>query len=212
MSDINCMKKTLRQKLYRKRSQAFQEDQDTGADAALKLISMADPLIDHFLSLGQNIHSTVIGGYIPIGSEIDPRPLLNSFYEKGAALCMPEVTALDEPLQFREWKPGDLLISGALGTLQPLSTAAVLTPDVMLLPLVGVDHKGVRMGQGGGFYDRTIAKYKNKNLLTIGLAFDAQMVDALPRESHDEFLDGALTPSVCILWDEGRQARYLKQA
>jgi 5-formyltetrahydrofolate cyclo-ligase len=206
------MKKTLRQKLYRKRSQAFQEDQDTGAAAALKLISMADPLFDQFLSSGQDLQSKVIAGYIPIGSEIDPRPLLNIFHEKGARLCMPEVMALDEPLKFREWKPGDLLISGALGTLQPLSTAAMLTPDMMLLPLVGVDQEGVRMGQGGGFYDRTIAHNRKKDLLKIGLAFDAQMVDELPRETHDEYLDGLITPSLCKLWDEDRQARYLKQA
>lgn len=211
MSDINSMKKTLRQKLYRKRSQAFQEDQDTGAGAALKLISMADPLFDQSL-MQRDLQSTVIAGYIPIGSEIDPRPLLNSFYEKGARLCMPEVTALDEPLKFREWRPGDLLISGALGTLQPLSTAALLAPDVMFLPLVGVDQKGVRMGQGGGFYDRTIAHYEQKNLVTIGVAFDAQMIDELPKETHDEYLDGLITPSLCKLWDESRQARYLKQA
>lgn len=211
MSDINCMKKTLRQKLYRKRSQAFQEDQDTEAGAALKLILMADPLFDQSL-LERDLQSTVIAGYIPIGSEIDPRPLLNIFHEKGARLCMPEVIALDEPLKFREWKPGDLLISGALGTLQPLSTAALLVPDVMFLPLVGVDQKGVRMGQGGGFYDRTIAHYGKKDLLKIGVAFDAQMVDELPRETHDEYLDGLITPSLCKLWDEDRQARYLKQA
>lgn len=205
------MKKELRQKLYRKRSQAFQEDQDTGAGAALKLISMADPLFDQSL-LDQDLQSTIIAGYIPIGSEIDPRPLLTVFHEKGARLCMPEVTALDEALQFREWKPGDLLISGALGTLQPLSTAPLLKPDVMFLPLVGVDQTGVRMGQGGGFYDRTIAEYGRQDLVKIGLGFDAQMIDELPRELHDQYLDGLITPSLCKLWDEKRQARYLKQA
>ena len=204
------MKKALRQKLYRKRSQAFQEDQNTGAGAAFKLVAMAEPLIDQLL-LKTDVQSTVIAGYIPIGSEIDPRPLLTVFHEKGARLCMPEVTALDERLYFRDWKPGDLLISGALGTLQPLSTAALLDPDVMLLPLVGVDQAGVRMGQGGGFYDRTIAHYNSQSLMSIGVAFDAQLVDELPREAHDQYIDGLITPNLCQLWDDKRQARYLKQ-
>ena len=75
------MKKALRQKLYRKRSQAFQEDQDTGAGAAFKLVAMAEPLIDQLL-LKTDVQSTVIAGYIPIGSEIDPRRSLPFFMKK----------------------------------------------------------------------------------------------------------------------------------
>ncbi len=205
------IKKDLRQKLYRKRSQAFQNDQNSEDCAAQKLVDMAAPIIERPV-LHLDLSETVIAGYIPIGSEIDPRPLMTEFHKRGAVLCMPEVVEKDAPLQFREWSPGDLLISGALGTLQPLSTARTLDPDVMLLPLVGVDQKGVRLGQGGGFYDRTIAKYSGKDLLTLGLAFEAQIVEDLPKDIHDQYLDGLISPSCCKVWAEDRKARYLKQS
>jgi len=205
------VKNELRQKLYRKRSLAFQDDQNSEECAALKLVDMAEPLIEHPVS-HLNLSDTVIAAYIPIGSEIDPRPLMTAFHKKGANLCVPEVVEVDAPLQFREWSPGDLLISGALGTLQPLSTARILKPDVMFLPLVGVDQKGVRLGQGGGFYDRTIEKFSKEELLTIGLAFDAQMIDDLPREIHDQYLDGLISPSCCKIWTEDRKVRYLMQS
>ncbi|GAA6210380.1 hypothetical protein NBRC116602_01200 [Hyphomicrobiales bacterium 4NK60-0047b] len=210
------MKKELRQKLYRKRSQAFQNDQASEECAALKLVDMARPLLDGSVT-HLKLTDTVIAGYIPIGSEIDPRPLMTEFHEKGALLCMPEVVEKNAPLQFRQWSPGDLLISGALGTLQPLSTARILNPDVMFLPLVGVDQMGVRLGQGGGFYDRTIEKYtgekySGKELLTIGLAFETQIVDDLPKQPHDQYLDGLISPSFCKMWTEDRQVRYLKQS
>lgn len=209
-------KKELRQKLYRKRSQAYKADQTLfeGADvseaAATQLVDMAAALIEQSID-DKDIPSTVIAGYIPIGSEIDPRPLMNAFHEQGALLCVPEVVALDAPLIFRQWKPGDLLISGPLGTLQPLSTAPILVPDLMFLPLVGVDASGVRLGQGGGFYDRTIENLRPQGMLTYGLAFDEQMVDEIPQESHDQLLDGLISPSVCKRWGDDRVVRYIKQ-
>lgn len=204
-------KKELRQKLYRKRAQAFQNDQQSEEKAADKLIDMVAPLLERPVS-HLEISSTVVAGYIPIGSEIDPRPLLSEFHKKGALVCMPEVVSADAPLQFRQWSPGDLLISGALGTLQPLSTARILEPDVMFLPLVGIDQKGVRLGQGGGFYDRTLSKFLPQGLFTIGVAFDEQMVDEIPKEPHDQYLNGVISPSCCKVWSEDRQTRYLKQS
>ncbi len=205
------LKKELRQKLYRKRSQAFQNDQFSEEKADDKLANMVSPLLERPVS-HLDISSTVVAGYIPIGSEIDPRALLGEFHKKGALLCMPEVIAVDAPLQFRQWSPGDLLISGALGTLQPLPTARILEPDVMFLPLVGIDQEGVRLGQGGGFYDRTIMKLKPQGVFTVGVAFDEQMVDEIPKETHDQYLDGVISPSCCKVWSEDRQARYLKQS
>ena len=104
-----------------------------------------------------------------------------------------------------------MLISGLLGTLQPMSTAQIVKPDLVLVPLLGLDLKGVRLGQGGGFYDRTLELLKSNGARAYGVAFDEQIVDDLPNEPHDQLLDGVITPSLCKIWNEERQANYIAQ-
>ena len=201
---MSVEKKNLRQKLRRKRAQAFQSDQDNGALAADMLAQKGQAL----LSL-PNI--SIVAGYIPIGSEIDPRALMNQFVPLGATLCLPQVIDKNQALQFRTWSPGDMLISGKLGTLQPMSSAAIVEPDLIFVPLLGLDLKGVRLGQGGGFYDRTLELLKSKGARAYGVAFDEQIVDDLPNEPHDQLLDGVITPSLCKIWNDERQANYIAQ-
>ena len=201
---MSVEKKNLRQKLRRKRAQAFQSDQDNGALASDMLAQKGQAL----LSL-PNI--SIVAGYIPIGSEIDPRALMNQFVPLGATLCLPQVIDKNQALQFRTWSPGDMLISGKLGTLQPMSSAAIVEPDLIFVPLLGLDLKGVRLGQGGGFYDRTLELLKSKGARAYGVAFDEQIVDDLPNEPHDQLLDGVITPSLCKIWNDERQANYIAQ-
>ena len=206
---MSSEKQNLRQKLRRKRAQAFQVDQDNGALAADLLAQKGETL----LSLPD---VSIVAGYIPIGSEIDPRPLMSRFVPtgaklSGAKLCLPEVVNKNQALQFRTWSPGDMLISGLLGTLQPMSSAQIVEPDLVLVPLLGLDLKGVRLGQGGGFYDRTLALLKSKGARAYGVAFDEQIVDDLPNEPHDELLDGLITPTLCKIWNKERQANYIIQ-
>ncbi len=201
---MSVEKQNIRQKLRRKRAQAFQVDQDNGALAADLLAQKGETLV----SLPD---VSIVAGYIPIGSEIDPRPLMSRFVPNGAKLCLPEVVNKNQALQFRTWSPGDMLISGLLGTLQPMSSAQIVEPDLVLVPLLGLDLKGVRLGQGGGFYDRTLALLKSNGARAYGVAFDEQIVDDLPNEPHDQLLDGVITPSLCKIWNEERQANYIAQ-
>ncbi len=201
---LSVEKQNLRLKLRRKRAQAFQVDQNNGALAASLLAQKGEAL----LSLPD---ISIIAGYIPIGSEIDPRPLMSKFLPFGAKLCLPEVIEKNQALQFRTWSPGDMLISGKLGTLQPLSRAQIVEPDLVFVPLLGLDLKGVRLGQGGGFYDRTLALLKNKGARAYGVAFDEQIVDDLPNEPHDQLLDGVITPTLCKIWNDERNANYIVQ-
>ena len=198
-------KRQIRKVLRRQRGQAFQEDEDFGVEAAQSLVQMGQSLID-----GGGY--SVVAGYIPMGSEIDPRPLMMGFAEAGATLCLPEVLSQSSPLQFREWQPGAMLMSGLLGTLQPMDSAPVVKPDLLLVPLLGVDAFGVRLGQGGGFYDRTLEQLSPFGARAYGVAFDSQIVERLPAEGHDQLLDGVITPSCCIGWTDERQLRYLAQA
>lgn len=134
--------------------------------------------------------------YLPIGSELDPEPLRCALSDRGHATGLPVMIKLGQPLAFRQWQSGDALVKRKWGILEPIDTAPNLTPDVLLLPLLAFDSAGRRLGYGGGFYDRTLAKLRSRRpVLAIGLAFDQQEVDAVPRSAYDERLDMILTPT-----------------
>jgi len=137
---------------------------------------------------------TVVAGYAPIGSELDPLPLLRAFAAKGAALALPVVVARDHALIFRAFAPGDVLVRGAYGIFQPSSDAAEVDPDIVLVPLAAFDRAGHRIGYGRGYYDRTLQGLRAmKKLTAIGLAFAVQEIDLVPSLAHDEQLDCVLT-------------------
>lgn len=145
--------------------------------------------------------STVVAGYAPIRSEIDPMPLMRSLAGKGAALAMPVIVARDTALVFRAWVPGAALVRGALGTFEPPANAVEVVPDIVLVPLAAFDRAGHRIGYGAGYYDRTLeALRRHKTVTAIGLAFTVQEVAQVPALSHDVRLDYVLTEAgVCRL-------------
>ena len=137
---------------------------------------------------------TVVSGYSPIRSEIDPVPLMRKFAERGAQLALPAVMARGKSLAFRAWSPSDRLMLGPLGILEPSPAAAELIPDIMLVPLAAFDRLGHRIGYGAGHYDFTLAHLRKvKPITAIGLAFAAQEIEAVPALSHDVALDYVLT-------------------
>jgi 5-formyltetrahydrofolate cyclo-ligase len=140
--------------------------------------------------------ATVVSGFTAIGEEIDPLPLLLRLAQEGHRLCLPVMTGKREPLTFRLWLPGDATCETVWGIREPLTSAPVIEPDVLLVPLLAFDAAGGRLGYGGGFYDRTIARLRaQKPIVTIGIAFAEQQVDNVPRSHHDERLDWVLTPA-----------------
>lgn len=139
---------------------------------------------------------SIISGYSPIRSEIDPMPLLNKLAEQGARLALPCVTTRGKALIFRLFHPNDRLMLGPLGIPEPSPAAAEVIPDVMLTPLAAFDRLGHRIGYGAGHYDFTFAHLrKAKQIVGIGLAFAAQEIEAVPALSHDVALDYVLTES-----------------
>lgn len=85
------------------------------------------------------------------------------------------------------------LSPGAFSLLQPSAGAREVTPDIVFVPLVGFTAKGERLGQGGGHYDRWLAEHPRA--MTIGMAWDVQLLEALPTEPHDVTLDAVVTPT-----------------
>jgi 5-formyltetrahydrofolate cyclo-ligase len=136
----------------------------------------------------------VVSGYSAIRSELDPVPLMQKLVAQGARLALPAVLARGKSLAFRAWSPGDRLTMGPLGILEPSPAAAELVPDIMLVPLAAFDRLGHRIGYGAGHYDFTLAHLRKiKPIITIGLAFAAQEIKAVPALAHDVALDYVLT-------------------
>jgi len=139
---------------------------------------------------------TIVSGFFPIRSEIDPRPLMDQFRKMGARLCMPVV--MDKTtIVFRELVRGAELVDTGFGTRGPGEDAETLDPSLLIVPLSVFDHHGGRIGYGAGHYDRAIAKiiHKGINPCLIGMAFDCQHEEGVPTEPHDQPLDAMLTES-----------------
>jgi 5-formyltetrahydrofolate cyclo-ligase len=137
---------------------------------------------------------TVVSGYSPIRSEIDPVPLMRKLAAQGAQLALPAVMARGKSLAFRVWSASDRLMLGPLGILEPSPAAAELIPDIMLVPLAAFDRAGHRIGYGAGHYDYTLAHLRKlKHIIAVGLAFAAQEIVAVPALPHDVALDYVLT-------------------
>ncbi len=118
------------------------------------------------------------------------------FHEAGHTLALPRFAASDAAMQFaRHADPhaGTDLARGPFGMMQPDVSAEPLIPDVLFVPLVGFTAGGARLGQGGGHYDRWLTEHPP--LLAVGLAWDAQLCEALPTEAHDVVLDAIITPT-----------------
>lgn len=156
----------------------------------------AEALVRHGIAFAGQPAPAIVSGFFAIGDEIDPAPLMRRLLGEGYRLCLPTMEGKGKPLVFRAWSPGDPLAEAAWGIREPLPEAAVLDPDVVLGPLLAFDAEGYRLGYGGGFYDRTLARLRAlKPVVSIGIAFDEQRVDAVPHVDYDERLDWILTPS-----------------
>ena len=165
-----------------------------GAAAATGIAArfMSSPLAAHAAG-------TVVAGYMPMRSEIDPRLLMGRLAAAGAVLCLPDVVAEGTPLAFRRWTPNDPLNTGRYGISVPLPDADELVPDLVLVPLLAFDRQGYRLGYGGGYYDRTLARRRAAgDVLAVGLAFSGQVRDDLPVAPHDMRLDWIVTESAAI--------------
>jgi len=150
----------------------------------------------HGLGFAGLPETAIVAGYVAIGEEVDPLPLMQRIALENYRLALPVVQAKGAPLCFRYWRPGDPLGEARWGLLEPLPEAPEVEPDVLLVPLLAFDAKGYRLGYGGGFYDRTIAAARSsRGVIAIGLAYDEQEVPAVPRLHFDQRLDWVLTPS-----------------
>ena len=137
----------------------------------------------------------VIAGYVAVRGELDVAEALKQAISNGHKVCLPVIIPQSKQLLFRYYHQEDTLITGAYDIPCPADTAKVLTPDIVLVPLVACDKQNNRLGYGGGYYDVTLAALKARNpyCLAIGVAYDFQQLDLLPVEAHDVRLDRIVT-------------------
>ena len=139
-----------------------------------------------------------VAAYWPMRSEADPRPIMVGLKERGVTLALPAVQ--DGHIVFRQWSPWEPIVPGGFGTLVPSLDAPVVQPMALIVPLLAFDQTCARLGYGKGHYDRAIAALKQHGpLLTIGIAYAAQEIGAVPVEFHDQRLDVIMTERATIM-------------
>lgn len=180
MTSLVIAKRALRAALLERRQ--AQPDRDR---LSARICSALAPLLDG---------ARIVALYWPIGAEVDPRPALDALAARGVVTCLPRIVAPAQPLAFHRWRPGDPLLEGRLGTAEPAATAPLVTPDHLVVPLVGFDARLYRLGYGGGYYDRTLAALRRQGRAqAIGVAFACQEVDRVPAGRYDQRLDKIVT-------------------
>ena len=134
----------------------------------------------------------VIGAYWPIKGEFDPLPALFRWTESDEERCigLPVINKATKQLSFQMWFPGCEMEEDAYGIPKPKDTP-VFHPTLLLVPCVGYGDGGVRLGYGGGFYDRTLATLEPRPY-TVGLAYRHGHLPWLKAEPHDVPLDAVL--------------------
>lgn len=179
-------KQALRQDAARRRAAAARAKPAAATD-------LCQAVVDFVLAAAPEFGLTV-AGYWPMGSEIDPRPLMERLAGAGLRLCLPVTPPKGQPLAFRLWHPGDEMTAARFGTHEPLPEAPVTFPDILLVPLLLFDRKGHRLGYGQGYYDRTLADLRARRaVLAVGLAYAEQEAPLLPATPHDQPLDAIAT-------------------
>jgi len=140
---------------------------------------------------------TPVGGYWPIRSEVDPRPLMEALLERGQDVALSQI--LHPYLSWRLWQPGDVLVKGGFGVREPGPDAPEVFPKALIVPLAAFDRRGGRIGYGKGHFDRAIAALEAQHpVLTIGLAYAVQEIGQVPVEDHDRLLDVVITEAETI--------------
>ena len=167
---------------------------DARARAHAGGVGAARQAAGHALEALHAAHATgTVSAYLAIRNEIDPMPLMLALAGLGFGVALPIIVGPGQPLVFRRWTPGAALEAGPFGTSVPRDGAEV-EPDVLVVPMLAFDARCHRLGYGGGFYDRTIARLRARRPVhAFGLAYAGQELPALPVEATDIQLDAVVT-------------------
>ncbi|WP_345743539.1 5-formyltetrahydrofolate cyclo-ligase [Streptomyces sp. ODS28] len=163
----------------------------------------ADLLAQRALELPELASARTVAAYVSVGSEPGTRPLLDALHERGVHVLLP-VLMSDNDLDWGGYTGPESLEPAGRGLLEPsgprFGPDAVTQADVVLLPGLAVDGRGLRMGRGGGSYDRVLARIEagvraGRTPVLAVLLYDGEVLDEVPAEPHDRPVHAAVTPS-----------------
>ena len=175
-------KDLLRAALKERREELAARDPDAG-----------ETLADKFPMKLFERYGPTVALYLPIGSEIDPKPLMGKLVAAGAKLALPCVQD-DGSMVYRAYTRGDMLEQRPFGLLEPNPEVPEVNPTLVITPLLGFDRNGNRLGYGKGHYDRALTRLRDQGRVFVcGLAYFGQEVEEVPAEPHDVPLDWVMT-------------------
>jgi 5-formyltetrahydrofolate cyclo-ligase len=190
--DIAAEKDGLRDRIRAMRSRL---DLDASLDASERLSA-------RLLALPAVTDASLIASYHAMPEEIDPALAIEKLRARGTAIVYPRI---DAPgiIGLRRVDEGTSLLLGPFGLAEPPADSPIVEPDlvdVVIVPGVAFDPAGRRLGYGGGYYDRLLPRLR-PDCLTIGIAFDEQVVDRVPSDVHDVRVKLLVTPTRTIETD-----------
>ncbi|WP_079161458.1 5-formyltetrahydrofolate cyclo-ligase [Streptomyces fodineus] len=187
-------KRTLRRELLALRSRLT--DDDVGETGRV--------LARRALDLPELAHARTVAAYVSVGSEPGTRALLDTLRARGVRVLLPALLP-DNDLDWGEYTGPDSLArvqhGGKMALFEPSGTRlgpdAVTAADVVLLPGLAVDARGMRLGRGGGSYDRVLARLDRAGVRPrlVVLLYDTEVVARVPAEAHDKPVHAVVTPS-----------------
>ncbi len=154
-----------------------------------------------------------ISFYWPIKAEPDLKPLMRALDEAGIAICLPVCIKLGEPLTFRPWTKGAKMERGFWDIPVPADPTEI-QPRTLIAPIVGYDGAGYRLGYGGGFFDRTLAKFGDA-AAAIGIGFSMFRLASIHPQPHDIAMAAIVTETGMLARENAERASkvcYLDEA
>lgn len=190
--DVRGEKIAVRKRLIAHRSQ-MSTDIHNGSSRLIR---------DHLLELPQVGGAGTVAAYYSVGSEPSTRSLVYALWKRGHYVVLP-VLLDDGDLDWASYEGPDSMVPGPRGLLQPSEARrgadTVARADVVLVPALAVSQEGVRLGRGGGSYDRAL-KRVGEQVPTIALLYDGELLPAVPSAPHDQPVRAVATPSRGITW------------
>ena len=177
-------KQALREQCRARRDALTAEEQKAHAAAFAR----------HFMKSVEAGNKTV-AGYSAFRHELDILPLLTLLANGDRICCLPVTSPPSKQLFFRRWHAKSKMAPGDFGISVPSSEAETVTPDILIVPLLGFDTAHHRIGYGAGYYDRTLRELRKSGYkpFVIGAGYSVQQVESIPAEDHDEVMDMVIT-------------------
>lgn len=186
MNNNTAIKKKLRENLLRKREKLTR----------IEVAERSKKVFENFQKAfkGESFQGiTIAACYSPINNEVDVLSILNLLHQKRIIVALPKM--VKKELKFYEWNEGQPLICNRFSIKEPADEKEV-SPNLLIIPLLGFDKHGNRLGYGFGYYDKTLSKLPQTKKIGVGYSF--QQVENVPLESHDVKLDLIITDNAII--------------